>query len=63
MEKVIGKVKSGRYGERIVGVIKEYIGSEAQDASQVKRRLGGKRPREQDVQVIAGSSEDECMAN
>ena len=60
---MIGKVKSGRYGERIVGVIKEYIGSEAQDASQVKRRLGGKRLREQDVQVIAGSSEDECMAN
>ncbi|CAA7395540.1 unnamed protein product [Spirodela intermedia] len=54
LEKLIGKLKAGRYGGRILGLVRGYAGGEG---------TLGKRPREEHSPVFIGSSEDECVGN
>lgn len=66
MEKLIGKVKAEKYGNRIVDLIQQYIksGQPNGDTSRVAEASGNranKRPRKNKTLVLIESSDDDVV--
>lgn len=58
LEKLIGKVKTGKYGKRIIDLIQEYLKSEQGDAKTTTQECS-KKQKNKHVVLVESSEDDQ----